>query len=190
MSYFILWAGAKYPGERTRRLEGGDWGGLEAGAFIDGASIAAPVPNPIEIDLVPDEKGTAEMPPLWVVPALVVRKDVAEALQAIGVDNVQYYPAVLHDRARNQRWDDYLVGNVIGLMDVIDMKKSVLDPDSPPEIAMLFETMVLDEKKCRGAMMFRLMHRQNLIVISDRVANQLRSKNYRFLHIVPPEDFA
>ena len=190
MNYFILWAGALYPGERTRRLEGDDWAGLEAGAFIDGVKIERAITQPIDIDLIEDDKGDAVLPPLFVVPALVLRKDVAQALQECGVDNIDYYPAVLHDRRRKKHWNDYMVGNVLGLMDVIDMRRSVLDPGSPPEVAMIFETMVIDEKKCRGQKLFRLMHRQNLVVISQEVADHLRSKSFPFLHIVSPEDFA
>lgn len=189
MKYFILWAGAMYPGERTRRLEGGDWGNLKAGAFIDGRPVTG-VKTPIEIELVPDDKGDAQLPPIFVVPALVVRKDVSELLTQVGVDNIQYFPAELLDKKTGTRIDDYLVGNIVGIVDAIDMEKSVIDEDSPPRIAMRFETMVIDPVKCKGNLLFRLMHRQNLIVIAQPVAEKFRENKLPFIHIVEPEDFA
>src|SRR5262249_23307789 len=98
MAYYIMWAGAQTPGERTRRLEGGRWGGLEAGAFEDGIKLKPAPTVPIEIDTF--EKDTGDMPPVFVVPSLVVRKDFAQALKDSGVTNVDYYPAVIHDRKR------------------------------------------------------------------------------------------
>lgn len=61
-----------------------------------------------------DEQGTAVMPPAFVVPALVVRHDVVDALQDAWVDNIDYYSAVLVDRLRDGRFDGYFVANVIG----------------------------------------------------------------------------
>ena len=88
MTYYVLWSGALYPGEDTRRLEGGAWGGLEAGAFLDGTKLLREPIVPIEIDVFPEDQG--EMPPVFVVPALVVRKDFAQLLQEAGVDNSDY----------------------------------------------------------------------------------------------------
>jgi hypothetical protein len=187
MAYYVLWSGAMYPGEETRRLEGGDWGRLEAGSFISGSRLAADPVSPIEIDLVED---SGEMPPLFVVPALVTRKDLAETLVAAGVDNIDFYPTQLRDPATQDVWDDYMVGNVVGIMDVIDWAKSEVDPDSPPGIAMRFETMVIDEEKCRGQKLFRLAQRPSRILVSEEVRAAVVAKGFKYVHFIPPEDFA
>lgn len=190
MDYFILWAGARYPGEQTRRLEGGAWGGLKAGTFTQGQPIQSALTPPIEIDLVEDPDGEEQMPPLWVVPALVVRQELAQALREAGVDNIEYFPAALIDRQTGARHLDYAVGNIVGVVDAIDMQKSVLAPNSPPAIAMRFKKMVLDEQKCRGLLLFRLMHRQSLVIVAGTLADHLRKKNFPYLHLIPPEKFA
>lgn len=173
MSLWILWGGALYPGERTRRLEHGTWGGLDAGDFTDGRRLA--VTGPIEIELVADDKGTAVMPPLFTVPALVVHRDVAEVLREAGVDNIDFYPAVLFDGTR--AYDEYLLCNVIGLVDAVDKRRSKT-------------RMVLDEKKTGGLGLFRLKQRPSLVVIDERVRMRLAARAFPYLHIVRPEDFA
>lgn len=190
MKYFILWAGAMYPGERTRRLEGGDWGGLRAGSFIEGRPISSPIALPIEVELVADDRGDAQMPSIFVVPALVLHKDVANLLSEAGVENIQYFSASLVDPNTAAQFSDYLLGNVLGVVDAIDMEKSEAAEDSPPGIAMQFETMIIDPAKCKGQLLFRLMHRQNLIVIAESVADKLRGSKLPFIHMVEPEDFA
>lgn len=196
MPYYFLWTGDPepiehgpgdfYPGEPTLRLEGGSWGGVDVGDFTNGVKLVSEPALPIAIETF----GKGLLPPAFVVPALVVRKDFAEALRAVGVDNIDYYPAVLHDPGSAKQWDNYLVGNVLGLMDVIDMNKSVVEPDSPPGTAMLFETMVVDEGKCRGEKLFRLAQKPSRILVSEEVRDYILGRGFRHVTFIPPEDFA
>lgn len=188
MSYYILWSPQLLPGDATRDIDGGNWGGLDAGDFIEGRKLVPGPSIPIHINIFEDDVG--DMPPVFVVPALVVRRDFAEALSEIGVDNIDFYPAVLHDRKRDQQWDDYFVGNVIGMVDAIDTAKSVLDPDSPPAVAKLFETMAIDESKSRDLRLFRLMHKPSSIVVSQEVRDHLMARRFRYVQMISPESFA
>jgi len=188
MSYYVMWCAEKGRKEKIRRLEGGNWGGVKAGEFMDGAVLARPPKSPIDIDTYGED--TADVPKVFVVPSLVVHKDAAQALTEAGVDNIDYYPAILHDRKLGTQWNDYFVGNVIGALDVIDKKNSVIDPESPPEIAMLFDKMVIDEDKCRGAKIFRLADRLGILLVSQELRDRLVERDFKYLRFVLPEDFA
>jgi hypothetical protein len=160
---------------------------LKAGAFNRGQKITIDIPQPLHWNLKSED---GEMPVYFSAPALVMRKDFADALKECGVDNIDYYNIVLHDTRTGGTWDSYVVANVIGDVDAIDMTKSEIDPASPPTIAVLFDKIVIDEAKCRGFKLFRPKHKHSALLASKEVKDYLEAKKFKFVAFVEPEEFA
>lgn len=174
--------------EDLRELEGGvPTPLLEPGVFTDGVAIKVQLPRPLVWDLRPFE---GKMPVFFEDPALVVRRDFAAVLKEGGVDNIDYYDVVLRDTRTGQTWNDYLIANVIGVADVIDMEASEIDPNSPPDTAVLFDMIVIDEKRCRGLKFFRPLHKQSALLVSPRLRKLIESKEFEDVEFVEPEDYA
>jgi hypothetical protein len=160
--------------------------GLRAGAFNRGNKIEVPVPSPIDIDLMPESKGN--MPEFFHLPTFIMKQEFADALIHCGVDNIDYYPARIHDRKTGESWN-YLLGNVIGVVDVIDVAASTVSPLSPPNTAMLFDEIVLDESRVYGLLLFRPKHKKSSILVSDVIKNYLESlKTFRYVRFIEPQD--
>lgn len=160
---------------------------LSAGAFRRGKRIAMNLPEPLHWNVIP-AKG--EMPAYFSSPALVVRRDFAEALKQCGVDNIDYYAIVLHDPETKETWDEYVIANVIGDVDAIDMAKSEIDPDSPPTTAVLFDNIVIDESKCRDFRMFRPRHKHSALLVSKEVKDSIEARGFRHVAFVEPQEYA
>jgi hypothetical protein len=174
--------------EELRELSGGTPDpSLEPGVFTDGAPLTVPVNQPLIWPLAP---GKGKMPVFFADPALVVHRDFAAVLRERGVDNVDYYDVILVDPQTGQRWNDYLIANVVGVVDVIDLGKSQIDPESPPVTAVLFDEIVLDEGRARNLMLFRPRHKQSSLLVSPQLRRALEAKRFPDVEFVEPEDYA
>jgi hypothetical protein len=133
------------------------------------AVVESAVPQPLQYTLDPDYGGTpkalysAEDNP-------VMRDDVRQVLDGIGVDNIQYFAAVLTDPESGKRYTNYKAFNIIGLVRAADMKRSKLMGTSnsfPGNVD--FDALVIDEAKARGLLLFRLAEKVSAIVVHEKV---------------------
>lgn len=89
-----------------------------------------------------------------------------EGLENFGIENVQFYPVVLRDQNTQEKEDGYLLVNIIGLYDCIDMEKSEIKW-WPSKRGFDFESMVIDETKTNGAKIFRLKEDPTKVIIDE-----------------------
>lgn len=87
-----------------------------------GRQFNKPIPAPFEVTL--DAEGDGMMMPMFKRKALIFRDDMLEALASAGVDNLEFYPAVLTDPASGRKWTDYKAVNIIGLVACADFEQS------------------------------------------------------------------
>lgn len=165
--------------------------GTHRGEFDEGVRVSHPVQVPIEIELeIPDYPEYINIPCMWQIP-LVLRGDLLKDMRDFGVDNIDAYQAIIRDPRGGDVLANYFLCNVIGLVDVFDMQASELHPDSPPEVAYLFNKIVIDEKKAEGHHFFRPYGRMSQLLVSEALKTYLESKNtYPELEFSEPEDFA
>ena len=101
----------------------------------------------------------------------VASQTLIEALQKVGVDNIQVFPALLKNPETGESWKNFLAMNVVGSLAVANMDASEYDslmegdPDGVDTPLVAFSEIVLDRKKLSGGpMMFRLAESGDLIV--------------------------
>ncbi len=166
--------------------DGTDWS-----QFDEGVRIKGTVQEPIRLELDPiNYSDYVNMPVMTGIP-LVMREDLLSDMRAFGVDNIDAYSTILRDTQSGDEWTDYMLCNVIGLLDVFDMSASKLHPDSPPELAYLFNEIVIDENKAKGHHFFRPHGRMSQLLVSEELKNYLESKKkYQHIEYIAPEDFA
>ena len=115
------------------------------------------------------------------------------ALIKAGVRNLQTYETVLtnvegdNPPPRNQ----YLAVNIVGLIDAADMKKSVISPGSKEELYSTdFDSLVIDDKKPRGMLMFRLAQNISAVMVHERVKEYVDAAGIDTLTWMAPEEWA
>jgi hypothetical protein len=115
-----------------------------------------------------------------------------EALQACGVDNLELYNVALTDPDNGQVYTNYKAVNIIGLISAADMEKSnaTVNPNGPPLLDVDFDGLVIDPKKARGHLFFRLAESTNAIIVHERVKDCLLSKGFTDLAFYETEKVA
>jgi len=187
--YFLHVASDKFKLRSIRLKRQPD--GTNSGMFDEGARIDQPVQEPVQLHLDPiTYVDYVNMPVLGEVP-LVMTDALLKDLRDFGVDNIDAYNCVVNDTETGEQFTNYKLCNVIGLIDVFDMAASELHEDSPPEVAYLFNEIVIDESKAKGHHLFRPYGRMSELLVSEALKKHLeRDAKYPHLQFIAPEDFA
>jgi hypothetical protein len=106
----------------------------------------------------------------------VVRDDVIAVLQGAGVDNIQYFDAILRHPKTGEEHRDYKAFNIVGLVACANMQSSELMGTSSSSVGDVdFHALVIDESKTRGLLLFRMAEATNAIVVNERVRQAIEA---------------
>ncbi|MCG8315373.1 MAG: hypothetical protein MI976_19360 [Pseudomonadales bacterium] len=162
--------------------------GVETDEFTDGKLLDIPENDVAHFYLEEEPKGL--MPDLFTYPTSVISLKLHKALVAAGVDNMQTWPAVVEDRESGKKYD-YILVNILGLIDAMDEDKSEISPGSPMHTAVLYKTIVIDSTKCNNHHFFRPLNKPSSILISEKIKYTLeKSGDFPYISYVLPENYA
>ena len=172
-----------------------DWPYVKGLKWNRGAIITTSVPDPFPVTLKPLNVQSADHSPY--LPSLLegtgplFREDLVEAMQSFGVDNLQTFNVALLDPDNGTTYTNYKAVNVIGLIAAADMAQSdaTVHPGGPV-IDVDFDSLVVDESKTKGALIFRLAESTNALLVADRLRDFLLSKNFDDIDFFDPKDVA
>jgi hypothetical protein len=169
MAYYVMVCEGKHPIMPIAR------GPNFRGNWRDGRLIGEPVPQPLVYTLDPDFPGLPKaMYSAEGIP--VMRDDVITALHKAGVDNIQYFDAVLRDPATGREYTNYKAYNIVGLVACADMQSSELMGTSKSTMGDTdFHSLVIDESRTRGLLLFRLAENVSAIVVHEKVRNAIEA---------------
>lgn len=169
MAYYVMVGEGKHP--IMPIASGPDF----EGNWRLGQPIIEPVPQPLIYLLNPRYEGQPK--PMYYEKAIpVMRDDVAEALSKAGVDNIQYFDALLKDPASSAVHSNYKAYNIVGLVACADMDASErMGPSTSRMGDVDFASLVIDESKTGGALLFRLAENVSAIVVHDKVKDAIEA---------------
>ena len=146
--------------------------------FQMGAMITAAVPQP----LVFTASTTAKHPPAdYVEYDIPVFSDrLVGALRNAGVDNLQLFPARLHNPQTGEQWQGYQAVNILGLVSCLAIAESKAKPDLPPLYAFDLSDLVIQEARTGGALLFRLAESPSVVLLERRVGDALLDSRPEF----------
>lgn len=183
---------AIYPGASIRKSYRDH---LQRDSWMSGKYNDFDVPQPIVYELEEDEYEMDEPANIRVMnealPVPVMHNSLCEALLAAGVDNIQYYNAVIRDLKRGIDHKEYKAFNIVGLIAAADMSSSSMMGASDSKfIDADFDRLVLDEKKCNGKLLFRLAENITTIVVSEVVKNEVEKRAVKGIYFYPSGEWA
>jgi hypothetical protein len=149
-----------------------------------GARIKGRVPVPVRIYLDPDAPGI--LLPMYHKGVLLMSIALITALQSAGVTNLELFDAVLVDEANGREYANYKLVNIVGAIAAADLGKSVHVAHGAPLFDVDFDSLTIDEKRTRGALMFRLAENVSGIVVHDSVKDAVLKAGIEHLDFVPP----
>lgn len=168
---------------------------IEGANFREGSRFSVPIPKPLEFTLKPLNPDASdhgpEIPEYLKGKIPLFREDLIAALQSGGVDNLDLYDAVILDPDNGKRHTNFKAVNIIGALSVADMGKSeaTVHPGGPV-IDVDFDSLAIDEKKARGALIFRLAESVNAILVHERLRDHLIASGFGNLEFLEPSDVA
>jgi hypothetical protein len=133
-----------------------------------GSDIQGPVKFPVDC--------TAANPPTDFAGAIipVMSNRLIKALQDIGVDNLQCFPAVLINEDTGDKWSEYQAVNIIGLIACADFSKSYFGEIGGGLYD--FDQLVVDPTKIMGQIFFRLEEDPTTIIAHKKIGDHLYGK--------------
>ena len=176
MSYYVLSCEGVDPATtiaKEPKLPGGPW--------MDGQKIMIDVPSPLKFELDPQRPG--KMKAMYETGILLMRNDLLLAIKAAGVDNLEVFNAIIIDPTTNAEHANYKAVNIVGTIACADRDESdISEEDDVDMISMSFESLVIDDVKAGGLLMFRLAEAVNAIVVHEKVRNSIMENQVPNMH--------
>ena len=169
MSHFVVEADRRLA---SARILAAPWWTKEV--WKRGATIASPPSHALECGL--DPRFPGPLPPLLDEDVPIISFDLACVLRDVGVDNIEYFDAVVNEPWSGRRIESYTVFNVLGLVSGADMEASEfmvqLPDDAPMDVD--FEKLVLDSSRIPSDLLiFRLAAAGCPIVVHAEIRRAL-----------------
>lgn len=170
MSYYVMTCEGVYPSTMI-----GESPDLPGGAWMDGQPIQYDVPEPLVFSLNPEYPG--KLCSMYDESILLMSSDLVGAIKTAGVDNIQCFRAVVRDLVNKKDYSNYQAVNILGLVSCADMEKSELMGTSDSALIDVdFHSLVIDESKAGGALLFRLAEKVSAIVVHEKVKENIEKK--------------
>jgi hypothetical protein len=162
---------------------------LPGGPWMHGQRLTIAVPEPLLYTLDPDYPG--DLMAMYKDAIPLMRDDLLQALQDAGVDNLETFRAILRDPANGVERTDYKAVNVVGLVSCADATASKTMDGSPVRsLDTDFDSLVIDEKRVGGALLFRLAEAVNAIVVHDKVKQVVEARGIPGIVFLGPGEWA
>lgn len=160
-----------------------------------GALITQTVPDPLKFTLKPLNPESSDhsphMPAYFDADSPLFRDDLVQAMKDCGIDNLQYFNALIEDPDDGRVYTSYKAVNIIGLVAATDMEKSQATVHSgPPLIDVEFDNLVVDDSKARGLLIFRLAEATMAILVHQRLRDLLKERGFDDLVFHEPGEVA
>jgi len=163
-------------------------------SWIKGQLIDTPVPQPLPFSVEPDEDDRDPDEPgvlleMYQDSYVLMTTRLVDALREAGVDNLQVYDAVISDPRTGSVADNYKVVNVVGVVACADLGRSTYTATGAPLIDVSFDSLVIDEKRAGGLLLFRLAESLSAIIVHERVKRHLLAKGFDMLTFRDPAKY-
>lgn len=147
------------------------------------------IPNPIEIDFEPlrGYKGPPRELKDLCIP--IMSKRLSDALTSAGVDNIDYFPAILKNIKTGETYN-YMAYKIIGLVSAADMDASEYETyDSNAVADTSFYELSIDESRTYGLKLFRLAENTSAIMVHESVKKYLEEAGINTLKFMKPDEW-
>jgi len=185
MPYFVMTCNGVYPSAAIARGPG-----LSGVPWYQGRPITDSIAEPLVYTVDSEQPGN--------IPAMLddmaqplMHDDLVSALEAVGVDNLQLFAAVIEDPTNGVKHTDYKAFNVIGVVAAADMSKSVtMGTSDSTLIDVDFESLAIDEKKAAPFRLFRLAENISTLVVDEAVKSEVERRGIPGMRFYDPADWS
>ena len=111
-------------------------------------------------------------------------------LLSVGVDNVEFFPAVLTNTSTGEEFK-YYAYKLVGAVSLMDAGQSEYETykNTAPVADTTIHKFVADESKAHGLLMFRMAESITAIVVHESVKNAIKDAGIDTLEFINPEHY-
>jgi len=156
-------------------------------SWISGQKFLEAPPTPIIVELEggPDDVVVS----MYTIGLLLLRDDVIKAFKMAGVDNCDYYPAIINNPNTGESLNNYKAVNIIGTVAAANLEGSNYKAHGEPVVDVDFDGLKIDETRAKNLKLFRLAECVTGIVIHESVKDILLENGINDLDFVDPENW-
>lgn len=145
-------------------------------SFLTGKKIEQEVPLLIfEVDF----PSGFSLPHLFTGGTSLVSQEMVHLLEKAGVKNIQTFPVVLHNPTTEESWNDYVILNILGLVEAADLESSeydvIMEGDEHNLPLLAFNSVCLLRAKLNDLLLFRMAESPATIIIHRKISDLLMS---------------
>lgn len=144
-------------------------------------------PTPIAITIDVGESGLVLE--LYDATIALMSRRLADVLKTSGVSTIDFYDAVIDDLETGQRHTSHVAFNIHERRAIADSDKSVYQAQEGPMISVDFDSLVLDNSKTDGTLLFRLAESVNGIVVHASVRQLIEAAGITTLTFLSPDEW-
>lgn len=156
-------------------------------SWMSGQRFTEPPRLPVNVSIEMGEGGV--LPEFTDVPLPLMTRRLAAIFEKAGVSNIDYYETEIRNFETGEIYHDLLAFNLIGIISAANLNNSQYSTPDGVLISVDFDSLVIDENKTRGALMFRLAESVNGIVVHESVKNAIEAAGIDTLTFIPPEEW-
>ncbi len=148
-------------------------------------------PIELSVNYDPDDPYPRVWPEFKEHPLPIMTKRLYSALLESGVNNIQAYQVAIYNPETDQYNENYIACNLCGTVAAVDLQKTDYDTSIPDRmVSMDINSLVIDEKKAKGHLMFRLAESINAILVHASVKESIEAAGIDTLTFIPPDLWA
>jgi Immunity protein family (Imm11) len=181
-TYWVLSASGNPNGMLLYSLPApGPWQG-----WMSGKIFPTPPAQPLVVKIQPGYEEAD--PPVFEESPQIMTIEFHEALRAAGVDTLDVYDAEVQSKDGSVRLSGYKAYNIVGLVSAAELSKTEFAPDNPSrQMDASIRSLVVDDSKVRGLLLFRLAESVDTILIHRSVKEALQERRFKGVQFIPPE---
>jgi len=167
-----------------------DWVGINGFEDWGRGTFAKQSPSgPVEIRAVPYYGYVGQPDDFQDFSVPLMSKRLKQVLQSAGVDNINFHPVTLRNTETGQTYD-YYAFNLVGLVSAVDFSQSKIGSHDGDFIGdSQIHDLVIDDTKCRHALMFRMVEQFSTILVHRTVKEAVERSGITSVKFIRPEDF-
>lgn len=145
-------------------------------SFLTGKKIEQEVPLlTFEVDF----PSGFSLPHLFTGGTSLVSQEMVHLLEKAGVKNIQTFPVVLHNPTTEESWNDYVILNILGLVEAADLESSeyhvIMEGDEHNLPLLAFNSVCLLRAQLNDLLLFRMAESPATIIIHRKISDLLMS---------------
>jgi hypothetical protein len=187
--YFVMRA-LPSPDDVEGYMDIEDWDATEGFGDWSVGKLAQQRPTgSVQINAVPNDGYQGEPADLQDLNVPIMSKRLKAAMDAAGVDNINYLPITLKNTETGQVYD-YFAFNLLGLVSAADRAQSKMasyDGDFVGD-SQVYD-LVIDESKCGGLLMFRLKEKFSAVIVHEKVKKAVEAAGIDTVAFMNPKDY-